>query len=296
MEQDLLRRVDRLTRTGTPPVMTDVPGLVLMRYDHQRQPNHLIMRPALCVTLQGAKTSLIGDTTHFYGAGDALVVSMEMPAIGTIIAASPSEPYLGIAIMFDAGIMHAALTEMDEPLTSPARPRNAFVSRFDGPVEACVERLVALLDRPKAIPVLYPAIMRELSYWLLSGPGGADLAAMMFGSERIPSVLTALHLLRDRFRETVRVEELAESARMSASVFHRRFKALTAMTPVQYQKRLRLIEGRRLIIGEAVNVENAAFRVGYESASQFSRDYSRMFGVPPRADKGAPAAERLSEA
>jgi transcriptional regulator GlxA family with amidase domain len=126
--------------------------------------------------------------------------------------------------------------------------------------------------------------MREICYWLLTGPHGGDVARLTLRNSPSQRVIAALHSLRGRFRETVRVEELAELAHMSASAFHRQFKALTSLTPVQYQKQLRLLEARRLIFAAGLSAEAAAFEVGYESASQFSREYARMFGAPPKRD------------
>ena len=145
-------------------------------------------------------------------------------------------------------------------------------------------RSVRLLDTPKAIPTLYPVIMREICYWLLTGPHGGDVARITLANSPSQRVISAMHSLRSRFREPIRIEELAAIARMSPSAFHRQFKALTASTPLQYQKQLRLLEARRLMISSAVNVEAAAFQVGYESPSQFSREYARTFGAPPKRD------------
>jgi transcriptional regulator GlxA family with amidase domain len=144
-----------------------------------------------------------------------------------------------------------------------------------------------LLQTPRAIPILYPAIMREICYWLLTGPYGGEVMKMTLANSHAQHVISAIHALRDRFREPVRINELARVARMSPSAFHRQFKAITSMTPLQYQKRLRLLEARRLIVTDAANVETAAFQVGYESPSQFSREYSRMYGAPPRRDVSA---------
>jgi transcriptional regulator GlxA family with amidase domain len=158
------------------------------------------------------------------------------------------------------------------------------VTEFQGPLADCALRLVRLLDTPKAIPTLYPIIMREICFWLLTGPHGGDVARMTLANGPSQRVINAMHSLRSRFRETVRIEELAAVAQMSVSSFHRQFKALTSMTPLQYQKQLRLLEARRLMISDAVRVEAAAFQVGYESPSQFSREYARMFGAPPKRD------------
>ncbi len=171
-----------------------------------------------------------------------------------------------------------------------------FVIDFDGPLADCALRLARLLETPQAIPALHPGIMREICYWLLAGPQGGDIARLALKTGPSRNITDALRTLRDRFREVVRVEDLAEIAHMSASAFHRQFKDLTSYTPLQYQKHLRLLEARRLMVTHGFNVEAAAFEVGYESPSQFSREYARLFGAPPKRDvqrlQLAPTAER----
>lgn len=162
-----------------------------------------------------------------------------------------------------------------------------FVTDFDGPLADCVQRAIRLLDTPRAIPVIAPMIMREIGYWLLTGAHGGEVAKLVLANGHVERVVSAIHDLRNRFTETVRVEELASVAQMSLSAFHRQFKALTSMTPLQYQKQLRLLEARHLMLTGAANAEAAAYRVGYESPSQFSREYARMFGAPPRRDIAA---------
>ena len=210
---------------------------------------------------------------------------LSLSALKFLPFASPSEPYLGLIIEFDLAILREVLGELETPPKAADRIREGvFVTDFDGPLESCALRMVDLLDTPKAIPVLYPAIMREICYWLLTGPHGSEVVAMTLANSHTQRVISAIHTLRDRFAETVRIEELASIAQMSSSALHRQFKAITSMTPLQYQKQLRLLEARRLMVADAANAETAAFLVGYESPSQFSREYSRMFGVPPRRD------------
>jgi transcriptional regulator GlxA family with amidase domain len=159
-----------------------------------------------------------------------------------------------------------------------------FVTDFDGPLADCVRRLVQLLDNPRAIPALAPLVMREIYYRLLTGPHGGEVASVALVGIHTDSVIRAIHALRDHFAQPVRIEELAARAQMSPSAFHRQFKQVTSMTPLQYQKQLRLLEARRLMLADAASAETAAYQVGYESASQFSREYARMFGTPPRRD------------
>ena len=287
MSSALTETLTRLTaaRTGEGPISTSIKGLSLLRSDHIKSPAYLIFKPALCVVVQGAKWAIFGEERMDYRAGEALIISVEMPALGCVAEASPTEPYLGIILEFDLAIMQEVLEMLDNPPRS-GNPlgRGVHVTDFAGPLADCVSRMVHLLETPRAIPILYPAIMREICFWLLTGPHGGEALKIALASHHPHQLVSAIHTLRDRFREPLRIEELASIAKMSPSAFHRGFKSLTSMTPLQYQKQLRLIEARRLMVSEAINVENAAFHVGYESASQFSREYTRMFGASPRRE------------
>jgi len=296
MSEALVEAVTRYTdaQSGEGPFATAIAGLTILRSDHEKQPAHLIFKPALCIVVQGAKWAMFGDSRLDYRAGQALVVTVEVPAFGRVAEASPGEPYLGIIIEFDQAIMHEVMGGLaTPPEVSGKVGSGVFVTDFDGPLADCALRMVRLLGTPDAIPMLYPSIMREICYWLLTGPHGGEVARITLTNSHAHRIIGAIHALRERFTQPVRIEALAESAQMSPSAFHRQFKALTSMTPLQYQKRLRLLEARHLMIADAANVETAAFRVGYESPSQFSRDYSRMFGTPPRRDvaglRGLPA-------
>jgi AraC-like DNA-binding protein len=302
LAQALLRYTQR--QSGESPFMTAIDGLAIMRSDHPKPPSHMISRPALCIVAQGAKWSMFGDHKLEYRAGQALLIGVETPSIGRVVEASPGEPCLVLAFELDLAIMRSVAEGLDTPPRASGEPgRGVFVTNFQGPLADCALRLVRLLDTPKAIATLHPVIMREICYWLLTGPHGGDVARLTLASSPSQRVIGAMHSLRSRFRETVRIEELAAIAGMSASAFHRQFKALTSLTPLQYQKQLRLLEARRLMVSRTFNVEAAAFEVGYESPSQFSREYARLFGAPPkrdlrhlqtviRADRGAEAIAR----
>jgi AraC-like DNA-binding protein len=291
MRDALLEIVKRHTQAGAAasPFVTPVPGLTLIRSDEEKLASHAIFKPALCVVVQGAKWTTLGDRRFDYRVGDALVVSVEMPAFSRVVEASPDEPFLGVVIEFDIAAMRDVLDALAEPpKPERRRDRGVFVTGFEGPLADCVLRMTRLLDTPEAIAILAPMIMRELCYWLLSGPHGGDIVSLALASNHVARVVAAIHALRDRYAQTLRVDELAAIAQMSPSAFHRQFKALTSMTPVQYQKQLRLLEARhRMVTGAAASAETAAFQVGYESASQFSREYSRMFGAAPRRDIAA---------
>lgn len=264
---------------------TQIGGVNILRSFQARLPMQQLYRPSICVVLQGAKEIVFGEETLRYGAMECLAVGMDLPATGRVIEASPDAPYTGITIELDVKMMRDVLEQIDAPPSLPSSPGPClFVSRVDESLADCMLRLVRMLEAPKAIPVLYPSIMREICYLLLSSPYGGELCKLALPETNAARVAKAIYLIHADISRTLRVEQLAEAARMSASSFHQHFKALTSMTPLQFQKQLRLIEARRLMVTEDVNVAEAAFHVGYESASQFSREYSRMFGVAPKRD------------
>ncbi|WP_420139097.1 helix-turn-helix domain-containing protein, partial [Sphingomonas sp.] len=170
------------------------------------------------------------------------------------------------------------------PKPSAAATASIFVGQVDEQLAECLTRLVRLMGNPDAIPVLFPAMMREIHYWLLTGPHGGEIAKLALPETHAERVARAIHFVRDNFNKPLRVEQLAEVARMSPSSFHHHFKTMTSMTPVQYQKQLRLVEARRLMLSDTANVSEAAYHVGYESVSQFSREYTRSFGIAPKRD------------
>jgi AraC-like DNA-binding protein len=265
-------------------VITPIPSLVLMTSTEARLPRHIVFRPSLCVIVQGAKRLMLDETTLDYTQGQALVVALEVPAIGHVTVASDAEPYIGINLDLDPTILQEVIEVLETPPRSSDGGIGLFVADVDGELNDCMLRMIRLLDRPQAIPVLYPAIMREISYWLLTGPHGGEVAKLALPDGHARRVSQAIRLLRDNFDKPVHMDELANAARMSPSSFYQHFKTLTSMTPLQYQKQLRLLEARRRMLAEETNVETAAFAVGYESPSQFSREYARMFGTPPKRD------------
>lgn len=287
MPETLAKAIGRYIgrQAGQDPFATAIEGVTLLQSSHTKPPAHHILKPALCIVAQGAKSTTFGSQRFAYQAGQALVVSVEMPSVGCVTEASPTKPFLGAVIEFDLAIMRDVMERLNEPPKISGDIRHGVVvTDFDGPLADCALRMVRLLDTPKAIPTIYPMIMREICYWLLTGPHAGTVARMTLVNTHAQRLIEAIHSLRDRFSEPVGIGDLAAIAKLSPSAFHRQFKALTSMTPMQYQKQLRLLEARRLMVSTAVNVETAAFEVGYESPSQFSREYSRMFGVPPRRD------------
>ena len=271
--------------SGESPYLTAIETMAVLRSDHPNRPTHRLAQPALCIVAQGAKWATFGANRLEYRAGQALLIGVETPSVGRVFEARPEEPCLVLLLGLDL----ATLRNVAEDLDPPPRPgeevgRGILVADFDGPLVDCALRLMRLLDTPKAIPALYPGIVREICYWLLAGPQGSEVARLALSNAPSQSVIAAVCSLRDRFREPIRVEELAKVARLSPSAFHRQFKTLTSLSPLQYQKQLRLLEARRLMISTGIKVEAAAFDVGYESPSQFSREYARMFGASPKRD------------
>lgn len=270
-------------RGGEGVFHSEIPALGFMRTTAPTLPRHQLYQPALCIVVQGAKRMAVGAAAFDYAGQQALVVGFDLPVLASITQASAEQPFMGMVLEFDIGLLREVLEQLDPP----PGPRDSsslglFVETLTPPVVACITRLVELLATPQAIPVLYPALARELYYWLLTGPNGGEIAKLALPDSHTRRIARAIHLLRRDFTRALRVADLAEAARMSPSAFHQHFKTMTSMTPLQYQKQLRLLEARRLMLSDAVSAANAAYQVGYQSASQFSREYARLFGVPPR--------------
>ncbi len=264
---------------------TPIGGFNIVRSFKERMRLQQVYKPSICVVLQGAKEIVVGEDALRYGAMECLAVGMTLPATGHIVEASPDAPYTGITLELDVAMIRDVLEQLEVPPAPPASSGPClFVRQVDEPLEECVVRLLRMCETPKAMPILFPSVMREICYWLLTGPNGGELCKLAEPESNAARVAKVLHLMHEDIARTLRMEELADVARMSLSSFHQHFKAMTSMTPLQFQKQLRLLEARRLMVMEDANVAEAAYQVGYESASQFSREYSRMFGVAPKRD------------
>jgi len=242
-----------------------------------------VYQPMLHLVLQGSKTLSIGDRVLTYEAGTYFLVPVDIPATGQIRAGGPGLPYLAISLTLDPAVIAALLCEPAEG----GEPAGAVC--FSG-VQASAEmmdawlRMSRLVDRPHEIATLAPMIEREILFRALQGPLGGLLREVARPDGRLSHVRHAIHWIREHYTESFMVEQLAAMAGMSVAAFYRHFKAVTAMTPIQYQKRLRLLRARWLLLFEPRDAASIAFAVGYESASQFSREYARMFGMPPARD------------
>jgi AraC-like DNA-binding protein len=265
---------------------TEIPCLFLSRSSQPSAPMYGLHEPALCIIAQGRKQVLLAGNRYLYGPEECLVVSVDLPVVGQVIEATPEIPYLGLRFDLEPGGLGALMLEMGMKSSDGRRnPQPGLSVTPVGPqlLDAAV-RLLRLLESPGDIPVLAPLVVREMLYRLLSGEHAASLRHIALSDHRRQSVNRAISWLKEHFTEPFRIETVARFANVSPSALHHNFKAVTSMSPLQYQKRLRLQEARRLMLGESLDAAVASHSVGYESPSQFSREYSRLFGAPPSRD------------
>lgn len=264
---------------------TPIDGLHCIRLSAVRMQLPTVYRPSICVIAQGAKQVLLEHEIYRYAPPQFLAVSVDLPLVGQVIAASPDAPYLCLAIDLDARVLAELIARsQDAGWTRADTTRGLFVGDMDAHMLESALRLAQLLDAPRDIPVLAPLLLREFHYRVLASPYGRAIAQMAMTGSKTYTIGQIIRRIRSRIAEPVRVDELAEMANMSPSSFHQHFKAVTTMSPVQYQKRLRLTEARHLLLAGGMDAQSAAYRVGYQSVSQFSREYARMFGAPPIRD------------
>jgi AraC-like DNA-binding protein len=276
---------------------TAIPELTFWRFSNPTEPAQVIQQPAVYVVVQGRKQVTVGDQTYVYDPTQYLAVSLEVPASGNVVVATPELPYLCLTIRVDARELAALLIETGRPTPRDDHDGSAlFVSALEAPLLDALLRLVQLLDTPQDIPVLAPLVLREFQYRLLQGEQKGRLAEMAIGDGRLRRVAVAITWIREHFAEPLQVDDLARLVSMSPSALHAHFRAAAGVSPIQYQKRLRLQEARRRLLTDASSAEGVAYEVGYASASQFSREYARLFGQPPRRDAVAIRADATSGA
>ena len=289
---ELATLIDRHV-VGTGICSTAMLHVSLIRADAPSTPTPAVYEASLCIIAQGSKRVSIGEHSVVYDAAHYLLVSVDLPLVGHVLDASPERPYLCCKIDLDAAMLADLMASEGGGV---ARTNLSVLGVYPGDPDlidaAC--RLVGLLDRPDTIRALAPLIEREILYRLLTGPHGPMLRHVATAGSHLNQVSRAIAAIRRRFDERIRIDDVAAEAGMSASSLHAHFKAITRMTPLEYQKQLRLQEARRLMLTEGATASTAGFAVGYESPSQFSREYRRLFGAPPRADierlHAAPAA------
>lgn len=264
---------------------TAIPGLITVRATEPSGLVHAISKPLVCLVLRGGKRVTMGRETFNFGAGDSLLITADVPTVSQITRASAAEPYLSLVLELDlAVIAELALLMSGAPAADNAPVR---VDTTEAEVADAALRLMRLQDRPAALPVLQAQLLRELHYWLLVGRHGAAIRRLGWPGSGGQRVARAIAVLRSDYARPLRVEALAALAGMSASSFHQHFRNATSLSPLQFQKQLRLIEARRLMLAEGTSASQAAFAVGYESVPQFTREYGRLFGMPPVRDMDA---------
>lgn len=281
----LIRKHTRSTATGDAQQACAVPGLHLVRYEHSRPSAATIAQPALCVFAHGSKEICLGDERYVYDPLHFLVVSVAMPVSGRLLHASPEDPSLLVRLDIDPGEINQLIADAG-PVSVPsgANERGLYVERMESSLLDALIRLVRLVETPRDIPMLAPLIRREILYRLLRGQQGHRLYEIALCNSQAHRVSQAVAWLNGHFEQPLRIDDLARRVNLSASTLHHRFKAVTSMSPLQYQKQLRLQEARRLMLNEGMEAAAACYRVGYESPSQFSREYSRQYGAPPSKD------------
>jgi AraC-like DNA-binding protein len=244
-----------------------------------------VLEQSICLIAQGTKRVLLGEEEYIYDANSFLLTSLGLPLVANIIQASEKKPYLGLTLELDQRAIAQLMVDSDLPQPRTQRTRRGMaIGGVTLPLLNAFQRLIDLLDRPEDIPILAPLVQREILYYLLVGDQGPRLRQIAAAGSRSHQIARAIDWLRDNFTQQLRVDDLAAETGMSTSTFHHHFRALTAMSPLQFQKNLRLSEARRLMLMERLDASTAAFQVGYESPSQFNREYGRMFGAPPLRD------------
>ena len=273
------RAENRRTETGIPRVAMvqgKIPEYMLAA----------VYEPMINLILQGSKTMTVGDRTLRYDPATYFVMSIELPAVGAVHPAVTGEPYLAVSLTLDPTVLSTLLSELPKPNERYDNNPGFSVAAVTPELMDAWVRMLRLMDDPDAITALAPVYEREILFRVLQGPHGWMLRDIAAPDTAMARVNLAIQWIRRDFAEPIRVESLAQRAAMSVSAFHRHFKAVTTLSPLQYQKRVRLLTARMLMVASAKSVTAAAFEVGYESATQFSRDYARVFGLPPGRDAG----------
>lgn len=260
-------------------------GLQLRRSSTPKALGPGLTRPALCVIAQGSKELLLGDSRFHYDPAHYLITTAAMPVASRITTASHEKPYLGLVIKLDPALVTSVMVEAGHPAPNSNSAVTAMnVSALDAELLDAVVRLVRLIATPQEGRILAPLVMREIIYRLLIGEQGGRLRHVAVLGGNTHRIAQAIEWLRQEFDQPLRIEEIAHKLGMSVSGFHHHFKAVTAMSPLQFQKQLRLQEARRLMLGDDLDATSAGFRVGYDDASHFNREYKRLFGAPPMRD------------
>ncbi len=265
---------------------TDIKGLSLHRYEAPTNPASYLFSPHLCLIAQGAKRIMLGKEAYTYDVNNFLISSVDLPVVSQVLEATQDKPYLGLTLELDLEEISQLIAESSGLPDSSNKQEvcGMGVSKLSKPLLSAVQRLLDLLETPADIPILAPVIKKEIYYRLLSENYGCRLRQIVSVGGQKHQISRAINLLKDNFNKQLHIKDLADFAGMSESTFHQHFRLLTAMSPLQFQKKIRLNEARRLMLVEDFDAGSASFEVGYESPTQFNREYKRMFGNPPAKD------------
>lgn len=262
-----------------------LPGVYLGRVSAPLEKIHSVLEPSFCVIAQGSKVVLVGDNRYQYDPFNYCLSTIELPRISHVLEASQERPYLSFRLALDPNLVSSIMIEAGHVMASGnANVRAIDVGLLNAELLDAVVRLVRLVDSPSEARILMPLIKREIIYRLLTSDQGSRLSHLTVSGGYASNIARAVERIRHDFNQTLRVEDMAQELGMSTSSFYQHFKSVTAMSPLQFQKRLRLQEARRLMLGEDLDATSAAYRVGYSDSSHFSREYKSVFGEPPVRD------------
>jgi len=263
---------------------TLISGLTVKAIFKPTEPIHSIDEPVFAVVAQGAKRTVLADRVFEYRAGHFLVASVELPVTSQVTQASDKAPFLGVGLTLKPELIASVLLETASEDRGVVERLGIDVSEAPAELLEAVVRLLRLLDRPSDIPILRPLIEREIVWRLLCGDQGEMVRQIGLADSRLSRIRRAIRWIRERYAQPLQIEELAKQVAMSATSFHRHFRAATAMSPLQYQKQIRLQKARSRLMTNGHDVAKVGFSVGYDSPSQFNREYARFFGAPPGRD------------
>lgn len=274
------RLLKRMPAPGSYP--TPIPGFATNRRDVTNNPENCFNKPIIAVTVQGAKRTVVGNEEYRYGAGNCLLAGVDLPNMSYITEASPERPYLVMSLELDSHLAAQIAARIAPSKSSVGTVRGSAVMPMDPEVLKAFARLVDLLDNPEQIPLLAPIIIHEIHLLLLLGPQGELLKAINTQGTQSNQVFRGINWLRDNFMQPLDVDALAQKVNMAPPTFRKHFKAVTTMSPTQYHKHLRLYEAQRRMLEDNEDATKAGYAVGYESLTQFNREYKRLFGDPPQ--------------
>jgi AraC-like DNA-binding protein len=282
-QEELIERMMRLAPENS--LLEVFPGIFIYQSSKPTKSEISVFKPAFCVIAQGSKDVLLNDELFHYDSGHYLISTLDLPIMSNVVEASEEKPYLNLRIDLDPALIAAVMIESGiETKKSRTRVKAMDVSPVDADLLEAVVKLVKLFDTPDEMKFLAPLIIREIIYRLLKGKQSARLSQLITTEGDAQRISRVVKQIRENIDHPLKIEDTARKLGMSVSGFHQHFKSVTAMSPLQFQKQIRLQEARRLMLGENMDVANASFRVGYEDPSYFSREYKKLFGIPPHRD------------